>query len=217
MEKYFAHYWPKLGLDRDQFMALASEQQPWGEVFSMSLLAIKASERINGVSELHGQVSRKMFAHLWPDRPVEQVPIGHITNGVHTGTWLARRMGHLFDHYLAADWRARIDDREMWDTVLDIPDAELLEVRRHLKRQLVGFARERARAMWTSGNARAVQIVAGGVLLDPYALTIGFARRFATYKRAALLLRDVKRLVRLVNDPARPVQIHLCGQGASGR
>ncbi len=212
MEKYFANFWPKLGLDRDQFMALASEPQPWGEVFSMSLLAIRASERINGVSELHGQVSRKMFAHLWPDHPVEQVPIGHITNGVHTGTWLARRMGNLFDRHLGVEWRSDIDDRAIWDKVLDIPDAELLEVRRHLKRQLVSFARERARAMWNSGNARAVQIVAGGVMLDPYVLTIGFARRFATYKRATLLLRDVKRLVRLINDPARPVQFVFAGK-----
>jgi glycogen phosphorylase len=212
MEKYFAHFWPKLGLDRDQFMALASEQQPWGEVFSMSLLAIKASERINGVSELHGEVSRKMFAHLWPDRPVARVPIGHITNGVHTGTWLARRMGKLFDQYLGVEWRTHIDDRAIWDKVLDIPDAELLEVRRHLKRQMVGFARERARSMWSNGNARAIQIVAGGVMLDPYVLTIGFARRFATYKRAALLLRDVKRLVRLINDPARPVQFVFAGK-----
>jgi starch phosphorylase len=212
MEKYFANFWPKLGLDRDQFMALASEQQPWGEVFSMSLLAIKASERINGVSELHGEVSRKMFAHLWPDRPVAQVPIGHITNGVHTGTWLARRMGNLFDEHLGVEWRSSIDDRAIWDKVLDIPDLELLEVRRHLKRQLVSFARERARTMWNSGNARAIQIVAGGVLLDPYVLTIGFARRFATYKRAALLLRDVKRLVRLINDPARPVQFVFAGK-----
>jgi starch phosphorylase len=109
-------------------------------------------------------------------------------------------------------WRSRIDDRAIWDKVLDIPDAELLEVRRHLKRQLVSFARERARAMWNSGNARAIQIVAGGVLLDPYVLTIGFARRFATYKRAALLLRDVKRLVRLINDPARPVQFVFAGK-----
>jgi starch phosphorylase len=123
MEKYFAHYWPKLGLDRDQFMALASGQQAWGEVFSMSLLAIKASERINGVSELHGQVSRKMFAHLWPGRAVDQVPIGHITNGVHTKTWLARRMGLLFDRHLPSDWHACIDDREMWDAVDNIPDA----------------------------------------------------------------------------------------------
>ena len=212
MEKYFSHYWVQLGLERDQFIALASEQQPWGEMFSMSLLAIRASERINGVSELHGQVSRKMFAHLWPDRAVERVPIAHITNGVHTSTWMARRLGLLLDEYLPADWRFRIDDRSMWETVLDIPDAELLAVRRHLKRKLVGFARERARGMWLGGEARAVQVVAGGVLLDPYALTIGFARRFATYKRATLLLRDVKRLVRLINDPARPVQIIFAGK-----
>ena len=212
MEKYFAHYWPKLGLDRDRFMALASEQQSWGEMFSMPLLAIRASQRINGVSELHGQVSRKMFAYLWPDRPVEQVPITHVTNGVHTNTWLARHLGLLLDKYLGRDWRTCIDDREMWDKVLDIPDAELFEVRRHLKRQLAAFARERARMLWNSGNAHAVQVVAGGVLLDPYALTLGFARRFATYKRASLLLRDVKRLVRLVNDPARPVQIIFAGK-----
>ncbi len=212
MEKYFAHYWSKLGLDRDRFMALASEQQPWGEVFSMSLLAIHASERVNGVSELHGQVARKMFVQLWPDRPVEQVPISHVTNGVHTNTWLARRLGLLFDKYLDPDWRSCIDDRQMWDKVLDIPDAELLAVRLHLKRQLVSFARERARLLWNSSNARAVQVVASGVLLDPYALTVGFARRFATYKRASLLLHDVKRLVRLINDPARPLQIIFAGK-----
>jgi len=143
---------------------------------------------------------------------VAQVPIGHITNGVHTGTWLARRMGHLFDQHLGVDWRTHIDDGAIWDKVLDIPDLELLEVRRHLKRQMVSFARERARTMWNSGNARAIQIVAGGVMLDPYVLTIGFARRFATYKRAALLLRDVKRLVRLINDPARPVQFVFAGK-----
>ena len=212
MEKYFAHYWTQLGLERDQFMALASEEQPWGEVFSMSLLAIRMSERINGVSELHGQVSRQMFAHLWPDYAVERVPITHITNGVHTSTWMARRLGVLLDQYLPPDWRFRLDDRSMWDAVLDIPDAELLAVRRHLKRKLVGFARERARTMWNSGDARAIQVVAGGVLLDPYTLTIGFARRFATYKRASLLLRDVKRLVRLINDSARPVQIIFAGK-----
>ncbi len=212
MEKYFAHYWPKLSLDRDGFVALASEHQSWGEVFSMSLLAIRASAHVNGVSELHGEVSRKMFKHLWPDRPGEQVPITHVTNGVHTGTWLARRMGLLFDKHLGPAWRKQIDDHAVWDKVLDIPDSELLEVRRHLKRQLVSFARERARWLWSSGNTRAVQVVAGGVLLDPYVLTIGFARRFATYKRATLLLRDVKRLVRLINDPARPVQIIFAGK-----
>ncbi|MBP7686545.1 MAG: alpha-glucan family phosphorylase [Thermoflexales bacterium] len=212
MEKYFANYWPQLGLDRNAFMALAYQREAWGEVFSMSLLAIRCSSRINGVSELHGEVSRRMFAHLWPERAVDKVPIGSITNGVHTNTWLARRLGDLYTRYLGADWRSRIDDRAMWDKIRDVPDTELWAVRRHVKRQLVAFARERARAMWSRGNAAPVQIVASGVLLDPYALTIGFARRFATYKRAALMLRDVKRLLRLVNDPARPVQFIFAGK-----
>ncbi len=212
MEKYFSNYWPQLGLDRNAFMALAYQRESWGEVFSMTLLAIRCSDRINGVSELHGEVTRRMFAHLWPDRPVDKVPIRSITNGVHTNTWLARRLGDLYDRYIGPDWRSRIDDRAMWDKIRDIPDTELWAARRHIKRQLVAFARERARAQWSRGSAQAVQIVAGGVLLDPYALTIGFARRFATYKRASLLLRDVKRLVRLVNDPARPVQFIFAGK-----
>ncbi len=153
MEKYFANYWPQLGLDRNAFMALAYQREAWGEVFSMSLLAIHCSSRINGVSELHGEVSRRMFAHLWPDRAVDKVPIGSITNGVHTNTWLARRLGDLYTRYLGADWRSRIDDRAMWDKIRDVPDTELWAVRRHVKRQLVAFARERARAMWSRGNA----------------------------------------------------------------
>jgi starch phosphorylase len=212
MEKYFAHYWPKLGLDRNAFMALAYQREAWGEVFSMSLLAIRCSSRINGVSELHGEVSRRMFAQLWPDRPVDKVPIASITNGIHTSTWLARRLGDLYDRYLGPEWRHNIDDRALWDKIRDVPDSELWAVRRHIKRQLVSFVRERARSLWSAGQAQAIQIVAGGVLLDPYTLTVGFARRFATYKRASLLLRDVKRLVRLINDPARPVQFIFAGK-----
>jgi starch phosphorylase len=212
IEKYFALFWPQLGLDRDRFMALAFQRETWGDMFSMTLLALRCSARCNGVSELHGDVTRRMFAYLWPDRPIDKVPIRSITNGVHTTTWLARRLGDLYDRYLGPDWRSCIDDRAMWDTVRDIPDGELWEVRRHIKRQLVAFARERARAQWNRGSAQAIQIVASGVMLDPYALTIGFARRFATYKRAALILRDVKRLVRLVNDPARPVQFIFAGK-----
>ena len=212
IEKYFSNYWPSLGLDRDQFMALAFQHESWGDVFSMSLLALRCAARCNGVSELHGQVSRKMFAHLWPDRAVEQVPIRSITNGVHLNTWMARRLGLLLDQYLDADWRSCIDDREMWDKVRDIPDEELWEVRQHLNRKLAAFVRERARGQWMRGGTHPVQIVAAGVLLDPYKLTIGFGRRFATYKRAALMLRDVNRLVRLLNNPARPVQFVFAGK-----
>ena len=212
IEKYFSSYWSEIGLSRDDFLDLAREREPWGDVFSMSLLAIRFSGHVNGVSELHSQVSRKMFAHLWPDRPVEQVPIRSITNGIHTFTWLARRMADLYDRSLGPEWRERLDDMLFWDRVRDIPDEQLWAVRRHLKRQLVSFIRERARSQWILGGMHPVQVVAGGVLLDPYALTIGFARRFATYKRATLLLRDVDRLRRILNNPARPVQFIFAGK-----
>lgn len=212
MEKYFSSYWSELGLDRDRFLSLALEAESWGDVFSMSLLAIRFAGQVNGVSELHGQVTRRMFARLWPERSEDEVPIRSITNGIHTLTWLSRRMAALYEKHLGPDWREHLDDRAFWDHVRDIPDQELWLVRRHLKRRLAAFVRERAREQWLRGGTHPVQIVAGGVLLDPYALTIGFARRFATYKRATLLLRDVDRLRRIVNNPARPVQFIFAGK-----
>ena len=212
MEKYFSEYWGELGLDRGQFLSLAVEHEAWGDVFSLTLLALRFSAQVNGVSELHGEVTRRMFGHLWPERSVDQVPIRSITNGIHTFTWLARRMHELYDRHLGPDWREHRDDQAFWDRLRDIPDAELWAVRRHLKRQLVAFVRERARGEWQRGALHPVQVVAGGVLLDPYALTIGFARRFATYKRATLLLRQADRLRRIINDPARPVQFIFAGK-----
>jgi starch phosphorylase len=212
MEKYFASYWGALGLERDSFMAIAQEREAWGDVFSMSLLALRFTAQANGVSELHGQVTRKMFAHLWPDRSEDQVPIRTITNGIHTFTWLARRMALLYSEHLGSEWRERLDDAAFWDRIRDIPDEQLWAVRRHLKRRLVAFIRERARVQWQRGGMHPVQVVAGGVLLDPYSLTIGFARRFATYKRANLLLYDVDRLRKLVLDPDRPVQFIFSGK-----
>ncbi|MGA9533024.1 MAG: alpha-glucan family phosphorylase [Anaerolineales bacterium] len=212
MDQFFGHFWPQLGIDREQFMDLARHTQPWGDTFSMAILAFRESGRYNGVSKLHGQVAREMWSFLWPNRPVDEVPIGHITNGVHTGTWLARRLGWLYERYLGPDWRERLDDPELWEEVERIPDRELWEARRHLKRKLVAFARERVRTKWTAGRVHPVQVVASGVLLDPYALTIGFARRFATYKRADLILSDMDRLLALLNDPSRPVQIIFAGK-----
>jgi starch phosphorylase len=212
MEKYFSGYWSRLGLDRDAFMALALEHEPWGDNFSMTLLALRFCGQVNGVSELHAQVTRKMFAHLWPDRSEDQIPIRSITNGIHTPTWLARRMAQLYASQLGADWRDRLADQSFWDRVRDLPDEEIWFVQRHLKRELIAFIRERARGQWQRGGTHPVQVVAGGVLLDPYALTIGFARRFATYKRATLLLRDLDRLRRIIGDPARPVQFIFAGK-----
>ncbi len=212
IDKYFAQIWTELGMTRDQFIDLGRQAQPWGETFVMPVLALKLSERANAVSELHGQVSRKMWSFLWPNEKVENVPIGYVTNGVHTGTWLARRMGLLFAKYLGSDWVDRLDDQSMWEKVVNIPDHELWEVRRHLKNKLVNFANERTRLQWRNGTLTPSQVVAGGVFLEPYSLTIGFARRFATYKRANLMFRDFDRLMKMINHPHMPVQIIFAGK-----
>ncbi|HLF03243.1 MAG TPA: alpha-glucan family phosphorylase [Anaerolineales bacterium] len=212
IDKYFPHYWDRLGLDRDAFMALAKLDQSWGPSFSMPALAIHFSEYCNAVSELHGQVSREMWSFLWPDKKADEASIGSITNGVHTGSWLARRLRQLFDRSLGSDWYDHLDDPETWASLLSIPDDDLWNVHRHLKRRLQIFMNDRARAQWLTAKIHPVQIIAAGALLDPNALTIGFARRFATYKRAGLLFRDIDRLLKLVNRPGMPVQFVFAGK-----
>lgn len=212
VEKYFYHYWAQLGLSRDEFIELARHAQPWGETFSMPVLALRLSEYANGVSKLHGQVSRKMWHFLWPEREEKDVPIAHITNGVDTGTWVARRLRVLFDQYMGADWMDHPDDTEMWNKVLEIPDEELWAVRRHLKRKLTMFANRRVRRQWLSNTVHPVQVIAGGAMMEQYSLTIGFARRFATYKRGYLIFRDFDRLLRIINNEDRPVQILFAGK-----
>lgn len=212
IDKYFSNYWSELGLDADGFMNLARREQPWGETFSMPILALRFSGQANGVSELHGRVARKMWNFLWPDMKEEDIRISYVTNGVHTGTWLARRMGNLYMKYVAKDWKENLDNPTIWEKVLDIPDDELWKVRRHLKRKMVAYIREHARRQWIREGIHPVQVIASGVLLDPYALTIGFARRFATYKRANLILKDLDRLMALLNRRNQPVQIIFAGK-----
>jgi starch phosphorylase len=212
IDKYFSNLIPEIGLDREQFFSLGRNPNPWGNTFSMPVLAIRMSGYRNGVSELHGQVAREMWHHLWPEKRVDDVPITHITNGVHSGSWLARRLRILFDHHLGENWMESLDEPKVWEAVENIPDAELWAVRRHLKRKLAHYMRERARDQWLNGGIHPVQVVASGVLLDPYALTIGFARRFATYKRANLILRDLGRLLDIINRPNMPVQIIFAGK-----
>jgi starch phosphorylase len=212
VDKYFSNLWPKLELSRDQFVDLARHTVSWGESFSMPVLALRMSQSRNAVSELHGRVSRKMWSFIWPDRSEEDVPITHVTNGIHTGTWLARRLLHLYDRYLGPDWMEHIEEPDMWEAFKSVPDDQLWAVRKHLKRKLCAYVRERARAQWLNGKSHPVQVVASGVLLDPYVLTIGFARRFAPYKRASLILRDLDRLLDLINKPGMPVQIIFAGK-----
>lgn len=212
IDKYFSNFWPQLGLNRDQFIDLAHHTLPWGETFSMPILAMGYSTKHNGVSELHGKVARKIWNFFWPDLKEDEVPITHITNGVHTSTWLARRLSTLYDRYLGERWKDHVDEREIWEKIESIPDMELWTIRRHLKRKLTMYIIERVREEWLNGSVHPVQVIAAGALLDPYALTIGFARRFATYKRANLILRDVNRLMSIINRPNQPVQIIFAGK-----
>lgn len=212
VEKYFGEYRQELGLDREAFLALGRYDYPWGPQFSMTVLAIRQAAYVNGVSRLHGQVSRRMWRTLWPDLPEEEVPIGYITNGVHIPSWLAPELAALLDRYLPTDWRERVDDPEVWEKVSEIPDDELWEVRLQLKRRTVDFIRRRVREqLWRHGAAPA-RIQRVEQLFDPEALTIGFARRFATYKRATLIFRDLERARRLLLDPKRPVQLVFAGK-----
>jgi starch phosphorylase len=212
IERYLGAIYPQLNLTSEQFFDIARHERAHGETFSMGILALKYSDGRNAVSELHGAVSRKMWHFLWRDRKEEDVPIDHVTNGVHTANWLARRLKDLFVKHLGVDWYEHLDQPEFWAKIDDIPDDELWGVRLHLKRKLSFYLRERVRERWTVGGFHPVQVVSSGVLINPYALTVGFARRFATYKRASLVMRDVDRLLEIVNRPNMPVQIIFAGK-----
>jgi len=208
VDEYFGRYWQDLNVSREQFLALGEYEGR----FNMTVLALRLAERSNGVSQLHGEVSRRMWQSIWPGRPVEQVPIGAITNGVHVSSWLSTNIKELFGRYVAPDWETRQDDPSLWDHVDDIPDRILWDTHQELKVKLLAFVDERTRQRWRGGGLGAGQVLASGVLLDPEALTIGFARRFATYKRATLIFRDIARLKRLLRAERRPVQIIFAGK-----
>ncbi len=212
VDKYLSPFWPQLKLDREQFFDIARRQWPSSETFSMGVLALKNSNGRNAVSELHGRVARRMWNFLWPDCAEEDVPIISITNGVHTANWMARRLRNLLDKHLGSDWYDHLDDPAIWSKLDDVPDDQLWNVRLHLKRKLAFYMRERVRERWAHGGYHPVQVVSSGVLINPYALTIGFARRFATYKRAGLIMSDVERLLSIINRPNMPVQIIFAGK-----
>ncbi len=212
VERYFGGFWPQLGLDRDGFCNLAREENGWGAGFSMTVLALRLSAQHNGVSRLHGEVSRQMWNFLWPDLVADEVPIGSITNGVHTATWLAPELAALYTRALGPDWYDHLDEPERWARVAEIPDAALWATHQALKEQLFTYSRARLQRQLTRHGEGTSALTAVEGLLDPNALTLGFARRFATYKRATLLFRDPERLARLLNDPARPVQLIFAGK-----
>ncbi len=209
---YFQPFWEQMGLTREQFLDLGRQNAGWGEKFSMPRLALRLSSLRNGVSQLHGQVSRELFRHVWPDRKPEEVPIFHITNGVHAKTWLAPEMAALFEKYIGHDWVYYMDDPALWNAIDAIPDQVLWETRQKLKMDLIWFLIDRAQSRWASGEITPAHVVWAGALLGRDVLTIGFARRFATYKRATLLFHDIERLKRLVGNPEQPVQFIFAGK-----
>lgn len=213
MDKYFPKWHEYLKISREEFLNLARQDQSWGPTFSMTVLALKMSAWHNGVSKLHGEVSRKMWSWLWPKKTIDEIPITYITNGIHTETWLAPELKLLYDEYFGQNWTLRIDDPAMWDTIERIPDERLWAVMNQLRAKLVNFVRLRTRERLKSLQMHPDEIQATAGLLDPNALTIGFARRFATYKRATLIFHDTERLKRIVyGDGNRPVQFIFAGK-----
>jgi starch phosphorylase len=210
MEEYFRWYWEELKISREDFLRVG--QTPDGNSFSMTILALKTTGGTNSVSQKHGAVSREMWHFLWPERKVEEVPIISVTNGVHLPTWLAARFQNMYTRHWGPDWVQHHDDQAVWDHLADIPDEELWAMHVRSKQKLLGFVRERARRRMMTGTMSPDQTLALGPLLSPDVLTIGFARRFATYKRATLVMEDRERLKRIVHNPLRPVQFVFSGK-----
>ncbi|MCA9154034.1 MAG: alpha-glucan family phosphorylase [Planctomycetales bacterium] len=202
-----------IGLEHEQLMGLGRvDVDNVTEDFCMTVLALKSSRRANAVSALHGRVSRHMWTSLWPDRPEEETPIGHITNGVHVHTWLASQMHHLYDRYLGHDWPRRAASPHTWEPIEQVDDGELWETHLTLKSRLIEFVRRRAVRQAERRGEQKDFIRKLERALTPDALTIGFARRFATYKRANLALLETDTIAALVNDPQHPIQLVFAGK-----
>lgn len=212
VEKYLRDYWESLRVDRETFLGLGQQGSMDGQTFNMTLLALKMSGHRNAVSQLHGKLTRKMWNRLWPELKEDEVPISHITNGIHVPTWVAREMVRLYEKYLGRDVLHKYDDGDIRDLVLTIPDEELWAVHQILKRKLIAAMVERARQCSAERECKASQVLAMGSLLDQDTLTIGFVRRFAAYKRPELIFHDVARLKRIVTDRWHPVQIVFAGK-----
>ncbi len=212
LEKYFGSYLPALDLSQEEFFRLGMNPAR-AEGFNMTAFALRTSAYRNAVSKKHGEVSRKMWQQLWPGLPVEEVPIDYVTNGVHVPTWIDRRLGDvILNRYLGRTWLEEHDQSRIWELIYDVPDDILWHHHSTMKSMLIAKIKERARNKWLESGSDPNQIMASGVLLDPAALTLGFARRFASYKRPTLLLQDIERLRKILNDPWRPVQIVFAGK-----
>jgi len=212
VEKHLAGCWGEIGQYRQRVLALGEYDNGQGPLFNMTALALRTSAHVNAVSALHGAVTRRMWQSIWPELPPDRVPVKSITNGVHVPTWIAGPMLELFNRHLGRDRLDHHDDPGFWDRLNDIPDEEIWNARQILRAELFIFIRDRLRLRWSAERVSPVRIVAAGAMLDPHALTIGFARRFTAYKRPDLIFRDPERLARILTAPNRPVQIVFAGK-----
>jgi len=213
IEEHLGPLRDELGISFEQLMGLGRvEPQNERELFCMTVLGLKLSRRANAVSSLHGRITRRMWAHLWPWRVEEEIPIGHITNGVHIPSWLAHQMQQLYDRHFPADWMNRMGEPEVWQEIHNVDPGELWETHHAMKNLLVAFVRRRVSRQCRRRGENDDAVEAARNMLDPNILTIGFGRRFATYKRADLILSDLERLAVLVNDAERPLQIIFAGK-----
>jgi starch phosphorylase len=211
MDRYFSFFWPHLGLSREEFLALGHHDGS-GDGFNMTALSMRLSGYRNGVSARHGEITREMWHDLWPGVEAPLAPITSITNGVHLPTWISAPMQALLDRHLPSDWRHDMQEPELWEGVRDIPDEALWAVKIRNKLTLMQYLEEYTRRRWASGEIDPKQVVTAGPFLEPEPLTIGFARRFATYKRATLIFTDPDRLAKILTNPERPVQLIFAGK-----
>ena len=213
VEEHLGPLRDQLKISFDEFMGLGRiDPQDPSELFCMTVIGLKLSRTANAVSQLHGSVSRRMWASLWPWRVEEEIPIGHITNGVHSQTWLANQMRTLYNKHFPTDWANRLGEPSVWNGILNVDPGELWETHNTLKARMISFIRRRLVDQSSRRDEDAAAIDFAQSVLDPEVLTIGFARRFATYKRANLIFSDLDRIKSLMNDPHRPIQIVFAGK-----
>ena len=212
IDEHFTPYFKNLGLNREEFIDLGRENMGDYELFSMPVLALKLSSAANGVARLHGEVSRKLWTWLYPRLPQKEIPIDSVTNGVHLQTWISDEMGDLFDRYLHPHWRTEEEREDIWEQIKRIPDGEIWRASNLCRQRLVNFVRKRCREQLLARGASNYELSEAENVLDPDALTIGFARRFATYKRATLLFHDLERIKAILTNTERPVQIIFAGK-----
>lgn len=212
LDRYARGLWEPLGISRDLFLRLGQAEESGNDRFNLTAFAFRLSSQANAVSKLHGKVTRHMWQSLWPDRKEDEVPIKSVTNGVHLPTWQAPTITGLCKKYIAPQSPQEVDSRDYWSCIDKVPDEELWEIRRTMKARLITTIQDRAQQRWTQNQVSTQQVIAMGSLLDPYALTIAFVRRFAQYKRPYLTLSDPERLKRIITDAEQPVQLIFAGK-----